>query len=288
MTDEPKLPASVEVELVDASQGSALTALEKASIDMQVATAHQFPRSITKFKENAMALVTFDEETAASCLYRRPVGKDYKTGKETYAEGMSVRMAEIVASTYGNLRVGVRIIESTPRYVVAQGVAHDLESNFLSTAECKESTVDRNGKPFSERMRIVVEKAASAKAYRDAIFKVCPRAVAKPLEIAAKNLLFGNASSISKWRTRIGEWIKTLGIEEQRVWNALNVGGIDDLKQSEIETLIGIKTALQSGDITLDEAFPPIEKDGGGRYAAPRKRTEAPEPKTEPKEGELI
>lgn len=262
------------LEVINVSSENPLVDLERASIDMQIATAHQFPRSLAKFKENALALVTLDEETAASCLYRRPVGKD-RNGQETYAEGMSIRMAEIVAGCYGNLRVGTRTLESTPRYVVVQGVAHDLETNYLSTAECKEATVRRDGKPYDERMRVVIEKAAAAKARRDAIFNVVPRASAKFLEVAAKNLLFGNASSITKWRTRIAAWVKTLGIDAQRVWNALSIEGADDLKQSEIETLIGIQNALKSGDTTLDEAFPEIEKDGGGRYKAPQKKEPA-------------
>lgn len=260
-----------ELTNVNAASSHPLMDLERASIDMQVATAHQFPRSLARFKENAMALVTLDEETAASCFYRRPVGKD-RDGNETFAEGMSIRMAEIVAGCYGNLRVGTRTIESTPRYVVVQGVAHDLETNYLSTAECKEATVKRNGQPYDERMRIVIEKAAAAKARRDAIFNVVPRATAKFLEVAAKDLLFGNAASITKWRTRIAAWVKTLGIEEKRVWNALRIEGPDDLKQSEIEILFGIQNALKSNDTTLDEAFPPIDKEGGGRYAAPRQK----------------
>lgn len=262
------------VEVVDATESNVLTNLERASIDMQIATAHQYPRSISKFRESALALVTLDEDTAASCLYRRPVGKD-RFGKEQYAEGMSIRMAEIVAATYGNIRVGTRLIESTPRYVVVQGVAHDLESNFLSTAECKEATIDKKGNPFSERMRVVIEKAAAAKAWRDALFKVVPRAFAAFLEKAAKELLFGNASSITKWRTRITEWVKTLGIDPARVWNALGIEGADDMKQSEIEILIGIKTALQNGDMSLDDAFPVILTEEGTRYHAPKKK--APE-----------
>ena len=250
-----EVPATITAEVVATTEANTLMTLERASIDMQIATAHQYPRSVTKFKKDALALVTLDEETAASCLYRRPVGKD-KYGKEQYAEGMSIRMAEIVAATYGNLRVATRTIESTPRYVVVQGVAHDLESNFLSTAECKEATVKKNGQPYDERMRIVIEKAAASKAWRDAVFKVVPRASAAFLETAAKELLFGNASSITKWRTRINDWVKTLGIDTERVWKALGIGGADDLKQPEIETLIGIKTALQNGDVTLDEAFP--------------------------------
>lgn len=271
---------------VTATSEHALLDLERASIDMQIATAHQFPRSLAKFKENALALVTLDEETAASCLYRRPVGRD-RDGNETFAEGMSIRMAEIVAGCYGNLRVGTRTIESTPRYVVVQGVAHDLESNFLSTAECKESTVKRNGQPYDERMRVMIEKAAAAKARRDAIFQVVPRASAKFLETAAKNLLFGNASSITKWRKRIASWVKTLGIEEARVWKSLGVEGADDLKQSEIEMLIGIQNALKSGDTTLDEAFQLIEKEGGGRYSAPKQKKQE-DAKQEAKRGDLL
>lgn len=250
---------NVTGEIVAETPANALAQIERASIDTQVATAHQYPRSMTRFRENALALVTVDEETAESCFYRRPVGKD-RDGKEIYAEGMSVRMAEIVAGCYGNLRVGTRTLESTPRYVVVQGVAHDLESNYLATAECKEATVKRDGRPYDERMRVVIEKAAAAKARRDAIFAVVPRAAVKFLEVEAKKMLFGNTASITKWRDRITGWVKTLGIDPARVWAALGVAGAADLKQSEIETLVGIQSALKSGDTTLDEAFPEVEK----------------------------
>ena len=280
----------LSAEIVQTESSNPLMDLERASIDMQIATAHRFCRSMENFKKNALALVTLDEDTAASCLYRRPVGKD-KNGNETYAEGMSIRLAEIVAACYGNLRVGTRVIESTPRYVVVQGVAHDLESNYLSTAECKESTVKRNGQPYDERMRVVIEKAAAAKARRDAIFNVVPRASAKFLEVAAKNLLFGNASSITKWRTRIAAWVKTLGIDGKRVWAALGIEGAADLKQPEIETLIGIQNALKSGETDLDTAFPPLESSkftGAALFkSAPKAETSAPEAPAAPEKSDV-
>ena len=49
---------------------------ERASIDLQIATAKQYPRSLAQFTENSVAYATIDEETAESCIYRRPVGKD--------------------------------------------------------------------------------------------------------------------------------------------------------------------------------------------------------------------
>ncbi len=240
---------------------------ERASIDMQIATAKQYPRSLAVFKENAIAYATIDEETAESCIYRRPVGKD-ANGKQNFAEGMSVRMAEIVGSCFGNLRVAARIVEQTERYVMTQGAAHDLETNFYATSEVIESTVDKWGKPYPERMRIVVTKAALAKARRDAIFQVVPRALAKPIELAVRKLLFGNGVSLSKRRSAAEAWIKKLGVNEQRVWDALGVSGLEDMNEKHLEELTGLRTAIKDGEISIDEAFPVVKKD---KFAAETK-----------------
>lgn len=240
---------------------AALDTLERASIDMQIATAHQFPRSLAKFKERAVSIACLDEETADSCIYRRPVGKDYETGKMKYAEGMSVRMAEIVASCYGNLRVAARIVQQDPkgRFVIAQGVAHDLETNFLSTSEVIESTVTKSGKPYDERMRIVICKAALAKARRDAIFQVVPKAMAKPVEYAVRDLLVGGSEPLVKRRERVADWVNKLGIDPNRVWQALGVGGVEDLTDNHLFTLTGLRTSIKDGEVTIDEAFPELE-----------------------------
>lgn len=232
---------------------------ERASVDLQISTAKQYPRSMATFKERSIAIATLDEESAESCIYRRPVGKD-KNGNQTFAEGMSVRCAEIVGACYGNLRVGARIIEQTDRFVKAQGVAHDLENNFYASSEVIESTVDKFGKPYNERMRVVIAKAALAKARRDATFQVVPKSLAKPIEVAVKQMLYGNAQSLSKRRTAVEGWIKKLGIDENRVYGALGVKGLEDLTQKHLETLTGIRTAMKDGDVSIDEAFPEIKR----------------------------
>jgi len=175
--------AEQEIEHVEAIAvtANALEQMERANIDIQIATARAYPRSMKKFYARAEAMVTLDETTAASCLYRRPVGKEGNQMK--YAEGESIRLAEIVASCFGNIRVAGMITEMTPRYVKALGVAHDLETNTAYRAEVVESTVTRNGVPFSERMRVVVAKAAQSKAIRDAIFRIVPKSLCKPLAV---------------------------------------------------------------------------------------------------------
>ena len=249
------VPAEIVV-----SGNDALDTLERASIDMQIATAHQFPRSITSFNQRAIAIATLDEETANSCLYCRPVGKD-EYGKQVYANGMSIRMAEIVASCYGNLRVAARIVQQTERMVVAQGIAHDLETNYLSTSEVLESTVGKGGKPYPERMRLVVAKAALAKARRDAIFSVVPKAMAKPVEIAVRKMLAGESTPLVERRQRVVQWIGSLGIDPKRFWAAIGVQGADDLTEEQFITINGLRTAIRDGDVTIDEAFPELDRE---------------------------
>ena len=69
---------SVKAELLTAEKTEtvALYLLQKAEIDSQIATAHAFPRSLDIFKKRATEMATLDVETAGSCIYRRPVGKD--------------------------------------------------------------------------------------------------------------------------------------------------------------------------------------------------------------------
>jgi hypothetical protein len=249
----------LEGEVMDASAtAGALAQITKAEIDQQIATAHAYPRSIARFQKRALEMVTLDEETAESCIYSRPVGKN-QDGTQKYAEGLSIRTAEIVGACYGNLRVGATIIEMTPRYVKARGFAHDLETNFASTSEVIESTVDRYGKPYSERQRVVVAKAALSKARRDATFSVVPKALCKPLEAAARKTAIGDATTLDRRRTSVMAWVKTLGIDPARVFSALGIEGESDIGLEHLTTLTGLRTAIKEGDATIDETFPPMQ-----------------------------
>ena len=229
---------------------SALESITRGEVDTQSATAHKYPRSMATFKRRATEMATLDEETAASCIYSRPVGG----GK--FAEGLSVRTAEIVGACYGNLRVGAMIVEQTERYVTARGFAHDLESNFASSCEVIESTVKKDGKPYDERMRVVIAKAALAKARRDATFQVVPKALCKPIESAARAVALGDASTLASRRDAVMGWIGKLGIEPQRVFAALGIIGPDEIGMDQLATLTGLKTAIKDGEVSVDEAFP--------------------------------
>jgi hypothetical protein len=267
------------VEAVAVTQ-NALEQIERASIDIQIATAKEYPRSMELFYKRATAMVTFDAETAASCLYHRPVGKEGNQMK--YAEGESIRLAEIVAASFGNIRVAGRITEMEPRYVKAQGVAFDLETNTAYTAEVVESTVTKYGQPFSERMRVVVSKSAQSKAIRDAIFRVIPKSLCKSLVIKAKEVAKGDVKTFEAKRKAVVEWIKSLKIDANRVWNAIGIKGEADISVEVLLLLHGLKTAIDEQDITVDEAFPKPEGEASKGSTTDRIKDKSKEPEPEP------
>lgn len=248
---DPESLQVINAELQPVPTG-ALESIQRAEIDTQIATAHKYPRSIQKFQERARSMALIDEDTAASCIYSRPVGG----GK--FAEGLSVRAAEIVGASYGNLRVGATIIEQTERYVKARGFAHDLESNYACATEVIESTVKRDGSPYDERMRIVIAKSCLAKARRDATFQVVPKAMFKAIEVDCRKLALGEGQSVSTRRARIVQWITKLAIEPKRVWTILGIAGEADMTDEHFITLTGLKTSITDGEVTIDEAFPKI------------------------------
>lgn len=245
MSEEPKFDTTTEV-----LAPSAIMSLERAAIDCQVATAHAYPRSLEVFKRRARDMATLDLPTAESCIYSRPVG-----GGKT-AEGASIRLAEIVAASYGNLRVAARIVEQTPRYVKCEGVAHDLESNYAGKSECIEPTVTKGGEPYSEGQRAVVAKACLAKAYRDAVFKVVPKALCKSVIDAAVGVINKQIVSLEDRRKRVKDWLKQIKVDDRRVFTLLQIKGWSEVTDDHLITLTGLKTAINDGETTADEAFP--------------------------------
>jgi hypothetical protein len=248
-----------EIEHVEtaAVEQNALAVMEESEIMMQIKTARTYPRSLAQFKKEASEMIMMDESTAKSCIYSRPVGD----GK--VAEGKSIRMAEIVASCYGNIRAKTIITEMKPRYVKAVGFVMDLEKNIGFSAECVESTVKRDGSPMSERMRVVIAKAAAAKAFRDAIFKIVPVGICKPLEDLAKKVIMGdgNVQTMDKRKAELQAWLRGIEVSNERMFAVLNVKGYADMGIDHLLQMAGLRTAIENADITIDEAFPPIESE---------------------------
>lgn len=270
----------------DITSSSALAVIERASINMQIQTAKQFPRTLSKVKADMLTFATLDEETAAGCFYTLPRG-----GK--VIQGPSVRLAEIAASCFGNLRAGVRVVEvdtqSGAPHATVQAVVHDLEKNVAISIEKRRRIVGKKAKGgrIDEDDINLACNAGSAVALRDAIFKVVPIVLVKPVFDAAKRVAVGQVKSIAAKRVQVVDRLKQMGAPEDRILAAVGCKKMDDVGLAEIEVLIGLGTALKDGETTLEEAFPaakPEAKPGADGLAdrlAGEKKPEAQEKKSE-------
>ena len=228
---------------------SALQEISKAEIDVSIATAKKYPRSIAKFRQTAISMATLDPQVAASCFYKVRRG-------DGFIEGPSVRLAEIAASAWGNIRIAARIIEEGEKYVTAQGIAHDLERNFSGSSEVRRRIVDKMGRRYSDDMVLMTMAASCAIARRNAILEVVPRAYITNILDKAKKVAVGSAKTLVERRNEMIEAFSKMGIDKDKILIFTEKKSIEDIDLTDIENLIGVFTAIKDGTTTIDEQFP--------------------------------
>ena len=232
--------------------------LNASEVDMQVTTAHKFPRSIKQFVADARTLVTMTEDVAEACTYALPrKQKDKETGQWVVKniEGPSARFAEIVLSCWGNARAGTRILDEGEEFVTAQGFMFDLQKNVAIQVEVPRRIVDSSGNRFKVDMIGVTAGAAASIALRNAILKVIPKALWEPIWQEAKKTALGDEQTLSNKRSAALAWFQKKGASADTIYEHLGVKGIEDITLDHIATLLGYKTALKDGDTTVEQLF---------------------------------
>lgn len=226
---------------------------ERANIDIQVSTAHAYPRNLSRCINNSIAIATMDRETAQTCGYALPRGGKPITGP-------SVHLAKIIAQQYGNLRAEARVVNVTGTQVISRGTAWDLENNFAVAFEVRRSIMGGKGR-FSEDMITVTGNAANAIAYRNAIFTVVPKAITDKVYKAAQECITGDLSDETKLIKRRDGAIKYFndqyGITEAEVIMLCGKQTVNQIGVEEIALLLGIQQSLKDGDTTVDEVMSP-------------------------------
>lgn len=229
-------------------EGTTVALLNKSEIDQQIATAHKYPRSLKRFRDETLQMVTLNEHVAQSCIYALP--RDGKT-----IEGPSARFAEVIASAWGNCRAGARVVSDQGDFITAQGVFHDLERNVAITFEVQRRIVDRNGRRYKPDMIGVTGNAASSIALRNAILKGIPKAFWDSMYQAARKTVMGDVKTLSNRRAEAIKAFVAFGISEQQLLDKLEVKGVEDVTIEHLVTLHGLLTAIKEGDTTPEQAF---------------------------------
>lgn len=241
-------------------------ALVQAEIDTQVATAKNWPRNAKLAINQAKTLATMNRTVAELCRYKKPVG--YKDGVEQYAEGPSIRLAEILASQWGNLRIATRVVEVGEERVTVEGACHDLETNVAYMAQATRSimTSPKHGKPmrYGENMIDVTIAGISSIARRNAIFEAIPRALVSIVEEAARKASGFQMDETTKEglppkaKAQIAELLgrlEALGVTERMALDAVGISHRDEMTRDGYDHLLTMGVAIRDGETTVDEAF---------------------------------
>ncbi len=256
-----------ETEFITAESGT-VALLNKSEIDMQVATAHKYPRSIVQFRNDVLQMVTLNEKVAGECIYALP--RDGKT-----IEGPSARFAEVVASAWGNGRAGARVISDQGDFVTAQGVFHDLQRNVAITYEVQRRITNKQGKRFGADMIAVTANAACSIALRNAILKGVPKAFWSDMYEAARQTVMGDIKTLANRRADALTAFQRFGVKPDQVFAKLGVSGAEDITLEHLLLLRGMLTAIKDGDTTPEQAFAP-DSGNAGTASGAGKPTELP------------
>lgn len=219
------------------------------SIDSQIATAKQYPRSIKKCKEEAIDLATMNREIAQKCHF-----SFYKGGN--MIEGPSIRLAEIFVYSWKNFRASSKPVEVMDRKVKAVGLAIDLEKNSAVKKESTQSIMDKHDNRYSDDMIKQTMNATCSIALRNAVFSVIPRVYVMEVCKKAKQASLPKGETLKERRQKMLKSFNELGISKEMIFRKMDgVHGLDDIGREEIHSLQGLYNAINEGQINKGRVF---------------------------------
>ena len=211
------------------------------SIKERTELARENKRDVPSILEEIKTLATLSNDTAISCFYVVFDPKDKKP-----FVGISVRFAELIASCWGNIHAGAKIVKNNGMSVTVQGFLHDFEKNAVFTVE-----VQRSLARMSSEKSIQVTNAASSIAFRNAIFKAIPAAITANVAKEVKRYITENVDG-DKLINELLAYFKSKGVSEAEIKSLTDTIAEHTEK---VFMMIGLRNAIEEGDTTIAEVF---------------------------------
>jgi len=171
----------------------------------------------------------------------------------------------------------------------ADGVFPDLEANSATPARVRRRlTADRKTGQIADDMVILPGNAAASIAKRNAILGGVPKAVWRRAYASVERVIAGDVKTLVERRAEAMKAFAAFGVTPERIFGVLEIHGLDDITLDHMTTLIGMHSALKSGEATVEEMFP-IAKPVGDRLKNLNDRLEnlaGKEPETETQKSE--
>lgn len=242
---------------VEVLKAETIEAINRSEVDVSIATAKKYPRDIDIAISECLTVATKTKGTAAECFYALPRKQRQSDGSfiTKMIEGPSVRLAEIIVYSWGNINFGFRIIANDGKKITAQAVCHDLQRNVRGQIEVDRRITTKSGQTFNEDMQIVTANAAGSIALRNAILRVIPKAVLADITEKIKKVALGEIKDLESSRSEALNHFETLGVKAEKIFKTLGVKKLENIGVDEIFTLRGIANAIKEGSTTVDDAF---------------------------------
>jgi hypothetical protein len=223
-----------------------------AEINQQVATARRFPRRRdTEIANEILGRATLNEEIASECMY------SLKRGDNDIV-GASIRFAEIVRASYGNIRVATRFVRIDDDHpdraaVIVEAACLDVQTNNSEIIPIRRSIMTSgrgNQRPrmYNADMINMTVNAASAIARRNAILAIVPKSIWAIGYQRVVKVVMGDATTLAQRRAAIIEAFGRVGIKPEQLFAALNVKDETDIKIEHMPQLVGMMTAIKDGE----------------------------------------
>lgn len=288
-------PSAPVVELME--QGQTILRIENENLQ---AMAIQRPRDVERLVKAAIAELRAFPQYAAKMYYSIPY-KDRSGGEEktVMVEGPSIKAANALARNWGNNSKGWRIIGADEERINLQGVFIDHETGSRTTTEISVSRKarKRDGTYYTlpaDRLNITIQ-AGGSKAVRNAINNALPIGFVEGYFAEAKKIAArggkieapadtptDTANIVAEIEKSLNA-LETLGVEREEVHQYISRH--PELKDEEAVSahLVGLLTALDEGQTTIEEVFTVPE----GPIAEPQRASAAaPAPAPAPKAAE--
>lgn len=258
-TAEVMSPTSAAENLV--AQGATLMRIEN---DSMLAVAIQRPRNEANVLKGALNELAMVPEEAKKNYYAIPY-KDRDTGKIVTVTGPSINAAMALARRWGNCSAATRIVNEDATGFDIEGVFIDLESNFRVSKPFRVGkTAKRKGGGAylldPQRLLMAVQAGAS-KASRNAILAGLPTYLVRAYDTRAREIAAGNLDAAADPRKVAGLFkaFERFKVTKEML-EAYVESPIAEWTGETLSNLIGLGNALNDGQVTVEDLFPPKEE----------------------------
>ena len=233
--------------------GAPLERISTGEILSQVEIAKRNPRNVAKFMQDLTALATTSEEVAKSCFYT--LYRKDKEGNEVVIQGPSIHFMRLAAPLYKNIRWAGRQAGEEDGFVIAEGAAHDLESNVYLAIQVRRPILTRAGRRYSADMVNTTTMAAIALALRNAMLGVIAKPLWEPAYLAALKKAVGTQKGLKQRWNKLVEDYGKMGVKVEELLAFLGKEKLAQVDLGDFEKLLGTFNAIRDGAQNLDEAF---------------------------------